>query len=169
MRVGRHAPGEAANRAPRRRPPRAPHWRSARANDAHAATLPPPGVLLLAATNRPTALDAALLRPGRLDVLLYVPPPDRAGREAVLRLHAAGVPLAPDVDLAALAASTERFTGAELASLVREAAMAALREDVVGAVCVAARHFAVALSGASPGLSEAQLGVYESWSVEYRR
>jgi SpoVK/Ycf46/Vps4 family AAA+-type ATPase len=102
-------------------------------------------------------------------VLLYVPPPDLAGREAVLRLHSARVPLAPDVDLTALAAATERFTGAELAALVREAAMAALREDVAGAVCVAARHFDGVLSGASPGLSEAELAIYESWGASYRR
>jgi transitional endoplasmic reticulum ATPase len=68
-------------------------------------------VLLLAATNRPAGLDPALLRPGRLDVLLYVPPPDGEGRLEVLRLHTRGMPLAPDVDLAALADTTQRFTG----------------------------------------------------------
>ncbi len=59
---------------------------------------------MLAATNRPGALDAALVRPGRLDLLLYVPPPDAAGRLATLRIHARGMPLAPDVDLPVLAA-----------------------------------------------------------------
>lgn len=77
------------------------------------------GVLLLAATNRPAALDPALLRPGRLDVLLYVPPPDAAGREAILRLHTRQMPLADDVDLAALAMSCQWYTGAELAGLCR--------------------------------------------------
>ena len=69
------------------------------------------GVLVLAATNRPAAIDAALMRPGRLDVQLYVPPPDLAGRLEVLRVHTAGMPLAEDVDLAELAADTDRFSG----------------------------------------------------------
>eukprot|EP00955_Chlamydomonas_euryale_P059956 357554-Chlamydomonas_euryale.AAC.11 len=69
------------------------------------------GVLVLAATNRPAAVDAALMRPGRLDVQLYVPPPDAAGRADVLRVHTKGMPLAQDVDLNALAVDTEGFTG----------------------------------------------------------
>ena len=76
-------------------------------------------MLLLAATNRPAALDPALLRPGRLDVLLYVPPPDLAGRLAILQLHTKNMPLADDVDLKALAASCPGYTGAELAGLCR--------------------------------------------------
>lgn len=70
------------------------------------------GVVVLAATNRPQQLDAALLRPGRFDVQLYVPPPDRAGREQALRLHSRHLPLASDVDFAALADASDRFTGA---------------------------------------------------------
>ncbi len=66
---------------------------------------------MLATTNRPSAIDSALLRPGRLDVQLYVPPPDLDGRLDVLRVHTSGMPLAPDVDLAAVAADTERFSG----------------------------------------------------------
>ncbi len=67
---------------------------------------------LQGATNRPRAMDAAALRPGRFDVLLYVPPPDTTGRAHTLRIHARGVPLAADVDLDAIAADTELFTGA---------------------------------------------------------
>lgn len=69
------------------------------------------GVLVLAATNRPGAMDSALLRPGRFDVVLYVPPPDAAGRLQVLRVHTRAMPLAPDVDLGAVAAATEGLTG----------------------------------------------------------
>jgi SpoVK/Ycf46/Vps4 family AAA+-type ATPase len=126
-------------------------------------------VLLLAATNRPGALDPALLRPGRLDVLLYVPPPDAAGRRAVLRLHTRDMPLADDVDLDALADSCEGFTGAELAGLCREAAMAALREDVGGAQAVAGRHFAASRAAASPALTPAELAQYEDWGRQYGR
>ena len=69
-------------------------------------------MLVLAATNRPSCIDDALMRPGRLDVQLYVPPPDLEGRLEVLRVHTAGMPLADDVDLPALAADTDRFSGA---------------------------------------------------------
>lgn len=85
------------------------------------------GVVVLAATNRPDVLDPALLRPGRFDRTITVNPPDQHGREAILRVHTRGVPLGPDVDLARLAKSTPGMTGAELANLVNEAALAAAR------------------------------------------
>lgn len=69
-------------------------------------------MLVLAATNRPDQLDAALLRPGRFDVQLYVPPPDAQGRLEALRVHCRELPLAAGVDLQGIAATTERFTGA---------------------------------------------------------
>ena len=103
-------------------------------------------VLVVATTNRPEALDAALTRPGRLDLALYVPPPDLEGRLAALRVHARDVPLAADADLEDVARRTERFTGAELRGVVREAAMAALREDM-NAAEVGRRHLESALAG----------------------
>lgn len=121
------------------------------------------GVLVLAATNRPGALDSALLRPGRFDVVLYVPPPDAAGRLEILRLHTAAMPLAVDVDLEALAGDTEGFTGAELAGVCREAAIAALREDLQGASAVAARHFAAARAAARAALTKEQLDAFAEW------
>ena len=121
-------------------------------------------VLVVATTNRPNALDAALMRPGRLDLVLYVPPPDAAGRAAALRVHARGVPLADDVDLESVAARAERFTGAELQGLVREAAMAALREDM-GAAQVQQRHLDAALAAANPALTEADLVKWASFGV----
>jgi SpoVK/Ycf46/Vps4 family AAA+-type ATPase len=108
------------------------------------------GVALLAATNRPDRVDAALLRPGRLDRLLYVPPPaDAAERTAVLAVHCRNTPLALDVDLAALGRDTEGFTGAGLSALCREAALAALEEDL-SVAAVAARHFTAARALVSP-------------------
>ncbi len=86
------------------------------------------GVIVLAATNRPDVLDPALLRPGRFDRTIHVNAPDRRGREAILRVHTRKVPLAPDVDLDAVAASTPGMTGADLANLVNEAALAAARK-----------------------------------------
>ncbi|KAL0051736.1 hypothetical protein WJX82_001191 [Trebouxia sp. C0006] len=121
------------------------------------------GVQILAATNRPGALDAALLRPGRLDLILYVPPPDVAGRLQTLQIHTQDMPLAEDVDLQAMAAACDMFTGAELAGLCREAAITALREDLQGATQVCARHFAVARSGMQPALTKQSLEQYAKW------
>jgi cell division protease FtsH len=82
---------------------------------------------VVAATNRPDVLDQALLRPGRFDRRVAVQPPDRNGREAILRVHTRGVPLAPDVDLGGIASTTPGMVGADLANLVNEAALTAAR------------------------------------------
>ncbi len=94
---------------------------------------PATNVIVLAATNRPDVLDRALLRPGRFDRRVAVQPPDRDGREAILRVHTRGVPIGPDVDLARIAATTPGMVGADLANLVNEAALTAARRghDVV--------------------------------------
>jgi cell division protease FtsH len=86
-------------------------------------------VIVLAATNRPDVLDPALLRPGRFDRRIAVQRPDRVGREAILRVHTRGVPLAKDVDLAEIAAATPGLVGAELRNLVNEAALLAARRE----------------------------------------
>jgi cell division protease FtsH len=86
-------------------------------------------VIVIGATNRPDVLDAALLRPGRFDRRVAVQPPDRAGREAILKVHTRGVPLGPDVDLGRIAATTPGMVGADLANLVNEAALLAARRD----------------------------------------
>ena len=87
------------------------------------------GVIVIAATNRPEILDQALLRPGRFDRRVAVQPPDRAGREAILRVHTRGMPLADDVDLGRIAATTPGMVGADLANLVNEAALTAARRS----------------------------------------
>jgi cell division protease FtsH len=86
-------------------------------------------VIVIGATNRPDVLDQALLRPGRFDRRVSVQPPDRAGREAILKVHARDVPLAADVDLGRIAASTPGMVGADLANLVNEAALLAARRS----------------------------------------
>ncbi|HEY2440260.1 MAG TPA: ATP-dependent zinc metalloprotease FtsH, partial [Solirubrobacteraceae bacterium] len=88
---------------------------------------PRESVIVLGATNRPEILDPALLRPGRFDRRVVVVPPDRAGREAILRVHTRSVPLAPDVDLGAIAASTPGMVGADLANVANEAALLAAK------------------------------------------
>jgi cell division protease FtsH len=88
---------------------------------------PRTSVIVLGATNRPEILDQALLRPGRFDRRVVVVPPDRAGREAILRVHTRSVPLEPDVDLGGIAASTPGMVGADLANLCNEAALLAAK------------------------------------------
>jgi cell division protease FtsH len=87
------------------------------------------GVIIMAATNRPEVLDQALLRPGRFDRQVVVDKPDVRGREAILRLHARAVVLAPNVELGVIAARTPGFAGADLANIVNEAALLAARKE----------------------------------------
>ena len=87
------------------------------------------GVIMIAATNRPDILDPALMRPGRFDRRIVVNTPDIKGREAILKVHARGKPLAPDVDLSVIAKSTAGFTGADLENLLNEAALLAARRN----------------------------------------
>jgi cell division protease FtsH len=87
------------------------------------------GVILMAATNRPDVLDPALLRPGRFDRRVVVNRPDVRGREEILRVHTRKIPLADDVDLSVLARGTPGFSGADLANMVNEAALAAARQN----------------------------------------
>jgi transitional endoplasmic reticulum ATPase len=87
-------------------------------------------VVIIAATNRPDIIDPALLRPGRFDRLLYVPPPDKESRVHVLKIHTKKKPLADDVKIDVLADQTEGYTGADIAALASAAVMLALREHV---------------------------------------
>ena len=87
------------------------------------------GIIIIAATNRPDVLDPALLRPGRFDRQIVVDKPDVRGREAILKVHTKGKPVADDVDLDVLARRTPGFTGADLSNLVNEAALLAARRD----------------------------------------
>jgi len=87
------------------------------------------GVILMAATNRPDVLDPALLRPGRFDRRVVVSRPDVRGREEILRVHTRKIPMAEDVDLSVLARGTPGFSGADLANMVNEAALAAARQN----------------------------------------
>jgi cell division protease FtsH len=100
------------------------------------------GVIVLAATNRADVLDPALLRPGRFDRRITVQAPDRRGRAAILRIHTRNVPLAPDVDLDAIAGDTTGLVGADLRNVVNEAALAAARK---GEAAVHAADFSEAI------------------------
>jgi len=119
------------------------------------------GVVVIAATNRPDLLDPALLRPGRFDRIIKVPPPDRKARLEILKIHTRRVPLASDVDLEKLADMTNGFTGADLEALVREAVMLALREKLEARE-VSMKYFLEALKIVKPSLSEDVMEKYQS-------
>ena len=87
-------------------------------------------VIIIAATNRPDIIDAALLRPGRFDRLLYVPPPEKESRIKIFKIHTSKKPLADDVKIETLASDTEGYTGADIAALASAAVMLALREHI---------------------------------------
>ncbi len=109
-------------------------------------------VVVIGATNRADILDPALLRPGRFDRVIYVPPPDRKARLEILKVHTRKVPLADDVDLEKLAELTEGYSGADLEALVREAVVLALREKFE-ARPISMKYFMQALKVVKPSLS----------------
>jgi len=125
-------------------------------------------VVVIGATNRPDLIDPALLRPGRLDKIIYVPPPDYKSRLEILKVHTRKMPLAEDVDLEYIARSAEGYTGADIAAMVREAALYALREDL-SASRVYMRHFIHAMSKIRPTLSDDMIKFYEGWRERFKQ
>jgi len=126
------------------------------------------GVVVIGATNRPTLIDPALLRPGRFDELVYISIPDRDGRLKILEIHTAEMPLADDVDLEALADRTQGYTGADLEDLVRRAGLQALRENLE-ATEVSMRFFEQALSEVRASVSPETEREYERLAEELKR
>jgi transitional endoplasmic reticulum ATPase len=130
--------------------------------------VPLQNVVVIGATNRPDILDPALLRPGRFDRVIYVPPPDKEARRQILEIHTRKVPLADDVDLDKLAEMTEGYTGADLEALVREAVMLKLREKFEAGP-VHMRHFEQALRKVPPSLTPEDVRRYERLARELKR
>jgi len=126
-------------------------------------------IVVIGATNRPTLVDPALLRPGRFDELVYVGPPDRAGREHILKIQTAKMPLAGDVDLADLAGKTDRYTGADLGDVVRRAGLNAIRRADGKPDNVTAADFAEALTDSRPTVTEQMEGEYAKMKGELKR
>jgi len=135
-------------------------------------------VIIIAATNRPDIIDSALLRPGRFDRLLFVPPPDLEARKQIFKIHTRKTPLAEDVNLDELARKTDGYTGADIASLANTGVMLALREHISKAkdpedakkrakgLKVARRHFDEALQKIKP-MSTEELKMYERFSEQF--
>ncbi|MEB3805963.1 MAG: AAA family ATPase, partial [Desulfurococcales archaeon] len=130
--------------------------------------VPLQNVVVIAATNRPDIIDPALLRPGRFDRLIYVPPPDKEARKQIFKVHTRKVPLADDVDLDKLAELTEGYTGADIEAVVREAVMIKLREKLeVGPVEM--KHFMEALKRVPPSLTPEDVKRYERMARELKK
>nr|WP_228046263.1 AAA family ATPase [Saccharopolyspora sp. HNM0983] len=125
-------------------------------------------VVVLGATNRPELVDPALLRPGRLERLVNVPPPDGAARAEILRSAAKNTPLAPDVHLDALAGELDGYSAADCAALIREAALTAMRESLSAAEVTAA-HLDTARRAVRPSLDPAQLAALEQFADRTNR
>ena len=126
------------------------------------------GVVVIGATNRPDILDPALLRPGRFDRVIYVPPPDVEGRYQIFQIHTREMPLDDDVDLRKLAEMTEGYTGADIEAVCREAALIAVREDL-NIKKVSMRHFVAALEKVKPSITPEQRREYEKILTDFRR
>ncbi|MFB6105870.1 MAG: CDC48 family AAA ATPase [Halobacteriaceae archaeon] len=124
-------------------------------------------VMVIGATNRPDIIDPALIRSGRFDRLVMVNQPDTDGREEILKIHTDDTPLAADVSLRELAELSEGYVGSDLASIAREAAMEALRDDPE-ADTVEMRHFRQAMENVRPTITEDLLEYYESVEEEFR-
>lgn len=135
-------------------------------------------VVIIAATNRPDIIDQALLRPGRFDRLLFVPPPDLEARKQIFKIHTSKTPVTDDVNLDELARRTDGYTGADIASVANTAVMLALREHISKAkdpedakkrakgLKVAKRHFDEALQKIKP-MSREELKMYERFSQQF--
>ncbi|MFD0207199.1 MULTISPECIES: AAA family ATPase [Saccharothrix] len=125
-------------------------------------------VIVLGATNRPELVDPALLRPGRLERLVYVPPPDADARAEILRASSRNTPLASDVDLDALAEELDGYSAADCAALIREAALTAMRESL-SAPEVTGAHLATARAAVRPSLDPAQLAALAAYAKSRER
>ncbi|MFX0122874.1 MAG: CDC48 family AAA ATPase [Candidatus Hodarchaeota archaeon] len=125
-------------------------------------------VVVLAATNRPDMIDPALLRPGRFDRVVYIPPPDEKSRKEILEIHTKNMPLAEDIDLDRLAKETEYYVGADLDAICREAGMIALREGL-DTNLVEWRHFEASLSRVHSSCTPEMIKWYENQESQFRR
>ena len=92
------------------------------------------GVTVIAATNRPDIIDPALIRPGRIDRMVYVPLPDSKGREEIFQIQFRSMPVTTDLDIPTLVTKSEGYSGAEICSVCQEAGLIALRDDISAAV-----------------------------------
>lgn len=129
------------------------------------------GVIVVGTTNKPEMVDPALMRPGRFDKIIYVPPPDFEERIDVLKVHLMGKPTAPDIDLTEIAKRTERFSGADLANLVREAAILAMKRSLKTNMpsLITMNDFLTVLPNIKPSITLRMKEEYEKLKMDYER
>ena len=124
-------------------------------------------VIVVAATNRPDMIDKALMRPGRLDRVVYVPLPDQTTRLKIFKIHTRIKPLDDTVKLEKLAEQTETYSGAEIAAICNEAAIAALEETIKSDISdqqkISSKHFEEALKRVKPRLNPSLIAVYDKF------
>lgn len=125
-------------------------------------------IVVIAATNRPDMIDSAVLRPGRFDRLIYVPEPDEKSRLRIFQIYTKNMPLAKDVDLNQLAVATKYYSGADIESLCREAAMHALRRDI-NAQEVTMKDFQEAMKEVGPSITPDMEKWYKSFMQQVRQ
>jgi transitional endoplasmic reticulum ATPase len=123
-------------------------------------------IVIIAATNRPDMLDPALLRPGRFDRLLFTGPPDKKSRKQIFKIHTKDMPLTKDVKLERLAEITNGYSGSDIKSICREAAILALRENAK-AKQVSKKHFDEALKKVNPSIKKEALEQYKEIEENY--
>ena len=125
-------------------------------------------IVVIAATNRPDIVDSAVLRPGRFDRLIYVPEPDEKSRLQIFKIYTKGMPLSKDVDLNQLAAATKYYSGADIESLCREAAMYTLRRDI-NSKEVTMKDFQEAMKEVGPTITPDMEKWYKSFIQQVRK
>ena len=125
-------------------------------------------IVVVAATNRPDMVDSAVMRPGRFDRLIYVPEPDEKSRLQVLKIYTKGMPTCSDVDLNQLSLMTKYYSGADIESLCREAAMHALRRDVNSRE-VTMKDFQDAMKEMGPSITPDMEKWYKSFMQQVRQ
>ena len=125
-------------------------------------------MFVIGATNRPNAIDPALLRPGRIDRLVYVNVPNEKERLQILKVHTKKIPLASNVDLEIISRNIPFFTGADINNLVREAVFSSLRENF-SATEVTIQDFSNAMKVCNPSVSEAVIENYENLAKNIRK
>jgi transitional endoplasmic reticulum ATPase len=125
-------------------------------------------IVVIAATNRPDMVDSAVLRPGRFDRLIYVPEPDEKSRLQIFKIYTKGMPLAKDVDLGQLAVLSKYYSGADIESLCREAAMHTLRRDVAAGE-VTMKDFHDAIKEVGPSITPDMEKWYKSFIQQVRQ
>jgi transitional endoplasmic reticulum ATPase len=129
------------------------------------------GVIVVGSTNKPDLIDQAMLRPGRLDKIIYVPPPDFQERTEILHVHLVGRPVKGDIDLTEIARKTERFSGADLANLVREATTVAVRRQMTSGAraAISMEDFRAVTPRMKPSISLRMIADYEMMKLDYER